>query len=102
MKTVTKKKLEIVVENSLVDTMVSLIDGAGATGYTLVPCVGGRGRHGPWKAGQISPAFDRVYLMVVTEPAIADEILGQLSSYLSKYSMVVNVSDTEVIRGDAF
>lgn len=97
-----KKRIEIVVERSLLEIFRDVIDDAGAKGYTIVPCLAGKGRHGEWSTGDPSPAFDRVYFLVITSDAIADQVLERLSRYLSRYSAVVSVSDTLVIRGELF
>lgn len=102
MLTETKKRVEIIVERSLLNTLVEVIDDAGATGYTVFPCLAGRGEHGPWQSGDLSPAFDRVYILVITNELVAQALLANLREYLTRYSAVVTVSDSRVIRGDRF
>lgn len=102
MLTATKKRVEIIVERSLLDTIVELIDEVGATGYTVIPCMGGRGKHGPWRAGDLSPAFDRVYILIITSAELADAIIASAYDYLQRYSGMVSVTETQVVRADRF
>lgn len=102
MKTETRKRVEIVMERSLLSTVEELLVDAGAKGFTALPCLEGRGEHGAWFAGDLSPAFDRVYLVVLANDQVAEAILHGLTAYLEPYSVIVSVSETQVLRGDRF
>lgn len=102
MQTEIKKRVDIVVERSLLDTIIELINDAGATGYTVLPCLAGRGEHGPWRSGDLSPAFDRVYFVVIASDEVAESVVTQIAPYLDRYAAVLSVTDTRVLRGDRF
>jgi PII-like signaling protein len=97
-----KKRIEIVVEGALLEPVLDEIDEAGATGYTVLPALTGRGRDGLWEAGGLSQAFTRVLVIVIAAPGIAARLIDALDHILVDYTAIVTVSDVEVLRDDHF
>ena len=102
MKTHPKKRVDIVVEATLLDRTLGVIDRCGASGYTVLPCLSGRGREGTWRADDPSAAFGRVWIMVVVDATIAERLVEESYEALERYSAVVTVTDVEVVRGSRF
>ena len=102
MRTHPKKKVEIIVERPLLRAVLDLVDGLGATGYTVLPTEIGRGRSGTWKADDISGASDRVMVVVITSEELADRIITGAYELLESYTAIVLLSDVAVVRHDHF
>ena len=97
-----KKKVEIIVEASLLEDALALIERLGARGYTVVPARAGRGVDGVWETGNISGAFQMVMVIVIADAAVAERIVEQAFTLLERYTAIVYVSDVEVVRGAQF
>ena len=102
MKTHAKKKVEVIVERPLLRDVIEVIDELGATGYTVLPTVAGRGQDGPWRADDVSSAFDRVMIVVITGEDVAERIVERAYHLLQDYNAIVILSDVAVVRGDRF
>lgn len=102
MQTHRKKRIEFIVEVPLAGRFTAIIDGEGATGYTVIPAIGGRGRNGPWRSEDVSGAFGRVAIIVVADAWIAERIVERAHALLRDYDAIVTVGDVEVVRGDRF
>ena len=97
-----KKKVEIIVEASLLEDALALIEKLGARGYTVLPARAGRGVDGAWETGNISGAFQMVMVVVIADATIAERIVEQAFTLLEQYTAIVYVSDVEVVRGEQF
>lgn len=102
MQTHPKKKVEIILEAPLMRMAIELIERLGATGYTVVPALAGRGADGYWQEGEISGAVRMVMIVVITSAEVADRLLDELYDLLSVYTAIVYVSDVAVVRQDHF
>lgn len=97
-----KKRVEIIVEASLMRPAIDLIDRVGATGWTVFDGLAGRGNDGRWDRGPGSDAFRRVMIVVICAPDLADRLVDEAFALLNRYSAIVTVSDVAVVRGDRF
>lgn len=97
-----KKRVEIVVEGALMEAVLDVVDEAGATGYTVLPALSGRGNTGLWEAGGLSQAFTRVLVVVIANAETATRLIGALDHILDDYTAIVTVCDVEVLRDDHF
>ena len=102
MQTYPRKKLEIVVEWTLVERVIEHLDRLGAPGYSVLPVLAGRGHGGVWRRNQISDAFHQVLVMVVAEETKARELMAELRTVLADYTAVLFLSEVEVIRPEHF
>jgi len=97
-----KKRIEIVVEAPLQGRVATLIEQAGATGYTVLPALAGLGRGGPWREGEIIGTQHMVVVMTIVAPDIADKVLDALKPMLGRYTAILAVSDVDVVRTELF
>jgi nitrogen regulatory protein PII len=97
-----KKKIEIVLEGSILERALECLEQSGATGYTVVPAIAGRGHGGAWRTGEISGALGKIMIIVIVDSARAEETVDMLWSTLRPYSAILYASDVEVIRDEHF
>ena len=103
MKTYPKKRIEIIIEAPLSRRMTEQLDRAGVSGYSVLPLTGGKGLLGSWSAdGQISQASEMVAIICITDAELADEVLAQVFSIVSRQMGIVSMSDVVVLRPDHF
>ncbi len=103
METYIKKRLEIIVEAPALDQLLDALDQVGATGYTVVPALAGRGREGRWsRAGQISDAGRMVMVICIVSPQIAEAALDAAYEVVARQIGIVSQTEVDVIRDDHF
>ncbi|ANV83344.1 hypothetical protein AWQ21_02480 [Picosynechococcus sp. PCC 7003] len=98
-------KLVIVTEKLLLKKIAKIIDGAGATGYTVVPA-GGKGSRNVRSSGQpsVSDTSSNVKIEVLTASReiaikISDEVAAQ---FFDDYSGITYICDAEVLYAHKF
>lgn len=96
------KRIEIVIEALLARQVTDILDKAGATGWTILPVLTGKGHHGVRHGGDPSGINDTIMIVVIASAAHADAILARANDILADRSAVLAVSDVSVIRKDRF
>jgi len=102
METYKRRKVEIVVERPRAEAVIARVAALGATGYTLIPDVVGKGHHGLRGRGEVLDVFRNVLIIVITTEDIAEKILAESKSLLANYTGIVYASDVDVVRGEHF
>ena len=94
------KRVTIVCESVLEETVLKLLHEAGAHGHTAFPVRGG-GHQGERLADTSETA--NVQIEVILKPAMAETVLGRLQRELfDAYAMVAYESDVRVLRPEKF
>lgn len=97
------KEIRIVVEGEHLKLVTNLLDRVGATGYTIINNVSGKGHHG-FHEGHL--LFDDTSSQVIVFTVVPEEriepILAGLGPLFHKHSGAMFVSDVAVTRRDHF
>jgi nitrogen regulatory protein P-II 2 len=97
--TTPMKKISIILERVLKDDIIDLIKKNGAKGWTLIE-VNGEGSRG-MRASEFEGRNFQIDTIVNAE--CADRILQELSaSYISHWSLVVYLSDIQILRAEKY
>ncbi|MFM2355873.1 MAG: hypothetical protein RLZZ528_1609 [Pseudomonadota bacterium] len=103
MQTHKAKRVEIIIEAPMERRLTDAITGAGVTGFTILPVLGGSGRSGHWtRDGQVSSAGGMVAFVCIIRPERLDTLLDAAFHVLEKHIGVVSVTDCEVLRAERF
>lgn len=103
MQTHRAKRVEITIEAPMERRLIKALEGAGITGYTLLPVLGGSGRSGPWsREGQVSRAGGMVQCVCIVREARLDALLEAAFAVLERHIGVVCVTDCDVLRAERF
>lgn len=97
-----KKKIEIVTDASVQEDVADVLRRRGASGYTLIPQVGGRGSRGIRDSGDIFGVFDNVLFIVVVAEELAEPLVEEVMTLLEGHPRMVLVSNVSVVRDDHF
>ncbi len=101
--TVSRKKIEVLVDTPLLTRIQQLAADAGTSGYTLHRTVGGAGGQGRWRAEEVTGgAGSKLLFTTIVDETGAERFLSALEPLLSEYGLLVTVSSVEVIRGERF
>lgn len=103
MQTHDAKRIEIIIEAPLERRLAAVLDEAGATGYTILPVMGGSGKSGPWtRDGQVSSAGGMVAFVCLVSADRVDELLQAAFKVVEPHIGIVSVTDTQVMRPELF
>lgn len=100
--TVSRKRIEVLVDQPLVQRVIDAALQVGVKGYTVLPTLSGAGEGGDWSEDQLSGALSKVMFATVTHEERAKQLIDRLTPLLETYGIVVLVSDVQVIRGAKF
>jgi nitrogen regulatory protein P-II 2 len=99
MKTVSMKRVTMVVEDTIEPLVVKDVHDLGATGYTYTVV------HGEGAKGTRPNQWDgpNAKIEVITTAEIADRILEHVAkTYFEHSAVIIFVDDVEVLRGEKF
>jgi len=103
MQTHQAKRVVITIEAIMQSRLTDALLGAGVTGYSILPVLGGSGRSGQWsRDGQISRANGMVQVICIIKPERLDLLLEAAFEVVDKHIGVVTISDVEVLRAERF
>jgi len=102
VKTVQRRKIEILVDAPLVRRVVAAAEAVGVSGYTLLPTLGGAGQGGKWSDDQVTGAEAKVMFVTITNSAKAAALTDALAPLLQSLSLILVSSDVEVVRPGKF
>lgn len=102
MQTHRRKKVEIVVERARAPAVLERIEALGAKGYTMIPDVIGKGRHGLRGSSEVLDVNRSVLIIAIAGEETAARIVEESQALLRNYTGVIWVSDVDVVRGDHF
>ena len=94
------KRLEIVIEAVKLEKVLGIIDEAGATGYTIVSPVKGRGHRGYRQGGGLTDLFKNALIVTVVDESIAVKILSQVDRLIQNFAGIAIVTDASVLLPD--
>jgi nitrogen regulatory protein PII len=97
-----RKRIEIVVEAVRAEAVTDLLDRLGATGWTVLPVLAGRGRQGIRRAGDPGGVDDNVLILCIASETLADRIVAAQADLLGARPAIVTISDCTVLRADHF
>jgi hypothetical protein len=102
IETVTRKRIEVLIDRPLAPRLVEAAAEAGVSGYTLIPVQSGSGRQGRWRNDPVSGAEAKTIFLTIASEAKAERFVELLAPHLDDYGMLLTVGDVQVIRGERF
>ena len=97
-----RKRIEIVVEAVRADAVTDLLDRLGATGWTVLPVLAGRGHQGIRRAGDPGGVDDNVLILCIASEEVAARVVKAQQDLLGARPAIVTLSDCVVLRADHF
>jgi len=97
------QKIEIIVKGEKQDFVQDLLEQSGATGYTLIRDIAGKGHHG-FHEGRLlfNDQSSLVMFLAVAGQDVIDKVASGLVPLFEKNSGVMFVSDARVARMEKF
>lgn len=97
-----RKRIEFIVEKAIAPTIIELIEHHGASGYTIIPDVTGKGRHGRRGGADVLSVYAMEMIIAIVRDDAAAAIVEAAQALLADYTAIVTVSDVGVVRPDHF
>ncbi|MFY9269771.1 MAG: P-II family nitrogen regulator [Candidatus Manganitrophaceae bacterium] len=94
------KRVEIIIEAVKLKKVLSIIDEAGAGGYTILPTVTGRGHRGRRAGVTLTNVFDNAMVFTLADEATAERISQEVKKLIQNYAGVIIITDADVIWPD--
>jgi nitrogen regulatory protein PII len=95
-----RKKIEIVIESVKLNRVIAIIDESGASGYTILPSVAGRGHRGRRAGGGLTDVFKNAMVVTVVEDQVAAKILQQIEKLIQNFAGMAVVTDASALWPD--
>jgi len=103
MQTHKAKRVEITIEKIMLSRLTRAMEGAGVTGYSVLPVFGGSGRSGAWtREGSVSRGEGMVQVNCIIKESGMDALLDAAFAVVEKHIGVVCITDCEVLRAERF
>ena len=103
METHKAKRVAIIIEAPMERRLTEALTGAGVTGFSILPVLGGSGRSGLWsREGQVGRAGGMIQVVCIIRPDRLDALLDAAFKVVERHIGVVTVSDCEVLRAERF
>jgi nitrogen regulatory protein PII len=97
-----RKRIEIVVERVRAGEVTALLDRLGATGWTVLPVLAGRGHQGIRQGGDLAGVFDNVVVICIASEAVTQRVLEERDELLGARPAIVSIADCTVLRAEHF
>ena len=100
--TVTRKRIEILVDTPLAPRIISQIKAVDISGWSLIHVDSGGGRGGEWQHDDVTSAAAKTIVLVIASQTKADELVDALAPLLDSYRLLLTIGDVQVVRGERF
>lgn len=102
MQTHKAKRVEIIIEAPMEGRLTEALKGAGVSGFTILPVLGGSGRSGHWsREGQVGRS-GMVAVICIVRPERVDGLLEAALKVVERHIGVISVTDCDVLRAERF
>ncbi len=102
VQTVTRKRIEILVDAPLAPRIIARVKAVDISGWSLIHVDSGGGRAGEWQHDDVTGAAAKTIVLVVASPAKADALVASLAPLLDSYRLLLTIGDVQVVRGERF
>lgn len=102
VQTVTRKRIEILIDTPLAPRIVSHINAVDISGWSVIHVDSGGGRNGQWQHDDVTGAAAKTIILAVTSESKATALVDALAPILDSYRMLITIGDVQVVRGERF
>ncbi|MBY0399235.1 hypothetical protein K2X89_02995 [Myxococcota bacterium] len=102
IETVTRKRIEILVDQPLVPRILRYIKDAEIAGWSLMHVDRGGGRDAEWQDDDVTGAGAKVILLVITNANKASVLIESLAPILDSHGLLLTMGDVQVVRGERY
>lgn len=102
VQTVTRKRIEILVDTPLAPRIVAQVQAVDISGWSLIHVDSGGGRSGEWQHDDVTGASTKTIVLVIASQEKTDALVELLAPLLDSYRLLLTIGDVQVVRGELF
>lgn len=102
VQTVTRKRIEILVDTPLAPRIIAQIKAVDISGWSLIHVDSGGGRTGEWQHDDVTGAAAKTIVLVIASDVKAAALADALAPLLDGYRLLLTIGDVQVVRGERF
>jgi hypothetical protein len=102
VQTVTRKRIEILVDTPLAPRIIAQIKAVDISGWSLIHVDSGGGRHGEWQHDDVTGAAAKTIVLVIASETKTKALVELISPLLDSYRLLLTIGDVQVVRGERF
>lgn len=102
VETVTRNRIEILVDTPLVPRIVAYLRDADISGWSLMHVDSGGGRDGEWQHDDVTAAAAKTIVVAIASSAKAALLVDRLAPILDSHRLLLTMGEVQVVRGDRF
>lgn len=102
IQTVTRKRIEILVDTPLAPRIIAQIKAADISGWSLIHVDSGGGRNGVWQHDDVTGAAAKTIVLAIASEQKTDALVDRLAPLLDSYRLLLTIGDVQVVRGERF
>jgi hypothetical protein len=102
IQTVSRKRIEILVDTPLVPRVVAQLKAVDISGWSVIHVDSGGGRAGAWQDDDVTGASAKTIVLVIASEAKTSSLIEAIAPLLDSYGMLLTIGDVQVVRGERF
>lgn len=102
VQTVTRKRIEILVDAPLAPRIISHIKSVDISGWSLIHVDSGGGRTGEWQHDDVTEAGAKTIVLAFASEEKAQRFVDAIAPLLDSYRLLLTIGDVQVVRGERF
>jgi hypothetical protein len=102
IQTVSRKRIEILVDTPLVPRVVAQLKAADISGWSVIHVDSGGGRAGEWQHDDVTGASAKTIVLAIASEAKTSGLIEAIAPLLDSYGMLLTIGDVQVVRGERF
>jgi hypothetical protein len=102
IQTVTRKRIEILVDTPLAPRIVAQLRKVDISGWSLIHVDSGGGRTGEWQHDDVTGAAAKTIVLVIASESKTGALIELLAPLLDSYRLLLTIGEVQVVRGDRF
>ncbi len=102
IQTVSRKRIEILVDTPLVPRVVAQLKAVDISGWSVIHVDSGGGRAGAWQQDDVTGASAKTIVLAIASEAKTSGLIEAIAPLLDSYGMLLTIGDVQVVRGERF
>ena len=100
--TISRKRIEILLDAPLLPRVAALLEDAGVRGHTVLAAQSGHSHAGDWNEDALTGAASKLLVMALANAEAAERLVELIAPLLDSHRLLLAIGEVEVVRGERF